>query len=44
VRIYDYAESDHPLTAEIYRKRTVAYREMGYSIQIAGNYEKGLMG
>ena len=37
VRIYDYVEPDHPLTAQMYRKRTVAYREMGYSIQIVGN-------
>jgi hypothetical protein len=29
-------EPDHPLTAQMYRKRTAAYREMGYSIQIAG--------
>jgi superfamily II DNA or RNA helicase len=34
VRIYDYVEPDHPLTAQMYRKRTAAYREMGYSIQI----------
>jgi superfamily II DNA or RNA helicase len=37
VQIYDYVEPDHPLTAQMYRKRTVAYREMGYSIQIAGS-------
>lgn len=37
VRIYDYVEPDHPLTALMYRKRTVAYREMAYSIQIAGS-------
>jgi superfamily II DNA or RNA helicase len=37
VRIYDYVEPDHPLTAQMYRKRTIAYREMGYSIQIAGS-------
>ncbi len=37
VRIYDYVEPDHPLTAQMYRKRTTAYREMGYSIQIVGN-------
>jgi len=34
VRIYDYVEPDHPLTAQMYRKRTAAYREMGYTIQI----------
>ena len=34
VRIYDYVEPDNPLTAQMYRKRTAAYREMGYSIQI----------
>jgi superfamily II DNA or RNA helicase len=44
VRIYDYVEPDHPLTAQMYRKRTVAYREMGYSIQIAGSDEMGLVG
>ena len=37
VRIYDYVEPDHPLTAQIYRKRTAAYREMGYSIRIVGS-------
>jgi superfamily II DNA or RNA helicase len=37
VRIYDYAEPDHPLTAQMYRKRSVAYREMGYSIQTIGS-------
>ena len=37
VRIYDYVEPDHPLTAQMYGKRTVAYREMGYSIQIVGS-------
>ena len=37
VRIYDYVEPDHLLTAQMYRKRTTAYREMGYSIQIVGN-------
>ena len=35
VRIYDYVESDHPLTMHMYRKRLAAYREMGYSVQIA---------
>lgn len=34
VRIYDYVEPDHPLTAQMYRKRTAAYCEMGYSIQM----------
>jgi superfamily II DNA or RNA helicase len=37
VRIYDYVEPDHPLTAQMYRKRSVAYREMGYSIQTIGS-------
>ena len=37
VRIYDYVEPDHPLTAQMYRKRTAAYREMGYSIRIVGS-------
>lgn len=36
VRIYDYVEPDHPLTAQMYRKRTTAYREMGYSIRLIG--------
>lgn len=43
VRIYDYVEPDHPLTAQMYRKRTAAYREMGYSIQIIGSDEMGLL-
>lgn len=30
VRIYDYVEPDHPLTAHMHRKRMAAYREMGY--------------
>ena len=42
VRIYDYVEPDHPLTAQMYRKRTAAYREMGYSIQIVGSDQTGL--
>jgi superfamily II DNA or RNA helicase len=37
VRIYDYVEPDHPLTAQMYRKRTAAYHEMGYSIRIIGS-------
>lgn len=41
VRIYDYVEPDHPLTAQMYRKRTAAYREMGYSIQIVGSDQTG---
>jgi superfamily II DNA or RNA helicase len=40
VRIYDYVEPDHPLTAQMYRKRTAAYREMGYSIQFVGSDQK----
>lgn len=36
VRIHDYVESDHPLTMHMHRKRLVAYKEMGYSVQIAG--------
>ncbi len=43
VRIYDYVEPDHPLTAQMYRKRTAAYREMGYSIQIIGSDEVGVL-
>jgi hypothetical protein len=42
VRIYDYVEPDHPLTAQMYRKRTAAYREMGYSIQIVGSDQTGM--
>lgn len=34
VRIYDYVEPDHPLTAQMYRKRTSAYRDMRYSIRL----------
>lgn len=30
VRIYDYVEPDHPLTAHMHRKRLAAYRSMGY--------------
>lgn len=37
VRIYDYVEPDHPLTAQMFRKRSAAYREMGYTVQIAGD-------
>ena len=44
VRIYDYVEPDNPLTAQMYRKRTAAYREMGYSIQIVGSDQMGLVG
>jgi superfamily II DNA or RNA helicase len=43
VRIHDYVEPDHPLTAQMYRKRTAAYREMGYSIQIIGSDEVGVL-
>jgi superfamily II DNA or RNA helicase len=37
VRIYDYTEPDHPITAQMFRKRSAAYREMGYTVQIVGN-------
>jgi superfamily II DNA or RNA helicase len=30
VRIYDYVEPEHPLTAHMHRKRMAAYRDMGY--------------
>ena len=40
VRIYDYVEPDNPLTAQMYRKRTAAYREMGYSIQFIENDQR----
>jgi superfamily II DNA or RNA helicase len=30
VRIYDYVEPEHPLTAHMYRKRMSAYRQLGY--------------
>ena len=36
VRIHDYVEPDHPLTMHMHRKRLAAYRDMGYSVQIAG--------
>ena len=36
VLIHDYVESDHPLTMHMHRKRLAAFREMGYSVQIAG--------
>lgn len=37
VRIYDYVESDHALTMHMHRKRLIAYKEMGYSVQTAGS-------
>lgn len=30
VRIYDYVEPEHPLTAHMHRKRMATYRDMGY--------------
>ena len=33
VRIYDYVEPAHPLTAHMHRKRMSAYRSMGYQIE-----------
>ncbi len=33
VRIYDYVEPEHPLTAHMHRKRMAAYRDMGYRIK-----------
>lgn len=32
VRIYDYVEPEHPLTAHMHRKRMSAYRSMGYKV------------
>jgi superfamily II DNA or RNA helicase len=32
VRIYDYAEPEHPLTSHMHRKRMTAFRSMGYHI------------
>ncbi len=32
VRIYDYVEPEHPLTASMFRKRMTAYRSMGYEV------------
>lgn len=32
VRIHDYVEPDHPLTAHMHRKRMAAYRGMGYRV------------
>lgn len=37
VRIYDYVDSNHPLTAHMHRKRLAAYREMGYSVEAGAN-------
>lgn len=37
VRIHDYVEPDHPLMMHMHRKRLVAYKEMGYSVQTAGS-------
>lgn len=34
VRIYDYVESEHPLTAHMHRKRLAAYRSMGYQVSL----------
>ncbi len=44
VRIYDYTEPDHPLTAQMFRKRSTAYREMGYTVQKAGDDFMGFGG
>ena len=40
MQTYDYVEPDHPLTAQMYRKRTAAYREVGYSIKFVGRDQK----
>lgn len=32
IRIYDYVEPEHPLTASMFRKRITAYRSMGYEV------------
>ena len=37
VRIHDYVETNHPMMMHMYRKRRVAYREMGYVIQGLGD-------
>jgi len=34
VRIYDYVEPEHPLTASMFRKRMTAYRSMGYEVSL----------
>ena len=36
VRIYDYAELDHPQLSRMWNKRVGGYRAMGYTIQEAG--------
>lgn len=33
IRIYDYTEPEHPLTAHMFRKRMTAYRSMEYKIR-----------
>ena len=33
VRIYDYVEPEHPLTAHMFRKRMTAYRQLGYACE-----------
>ena len=37
VIIHDYVESDHPLMMHMHRKRLVAYKEMGYSVETEGS-------
>ena len=37
VRIHDYIETNHPMMMHMYRKRMVAYREMGYVVQGLGD-------
>jgi superfamily II DNA or RNA helicase len=32
VRIYDYVETDNPLTVSMHRKRLAAYRQLGYQL------------
>ncbi len=39
VRIYDYVEPEHPLTAHMHRKRLSAYRSMGYEIDSGDGFE-----
>jgi superfamily II DNA or RNA helicase len=33
IRIYDYLDDNHPITLAMFRRRAVAYRQMGYSFE-----------
>ena len=36
IRIHDYVETNHPMMMHMYRRRKVAYREMGYAVRELG--------